>query len=108
VTRGELDPGLVGASVPVRMDRGEPQGALGLVMSRERFSLADEARLVARLQQAAARIATALPEAAAQEPARVMLDARTTRRATSASPSLGSHAEGSHRAAVAHRRARRA
>jgi DNA-binding IclR family transcriptional regulator len=56
VTRGELDPGLVGISVPVHIDPREPLGSLGLVMTRQRFAIADPARLVAMLSEAAARI----------------------------------------------------
>ncbi len=83
VTRGELDPGLVGTSVPVLVDRGQPPGSLGLVMSRQRFSLADEARLVARLVEAAARIEDALPAApgprvAVSAPSRRRADGRAT------------------------------
>ena len=65
VTRGELDPGLVGTGVPVLVDRGQPPGSLGVVMSKQRFALTDQARLVALLHEAAARIGAALPEAPA-------------------------------------------
>lgn len=71
VTRGELDPGLVGMSVPVLVDRGEPLGSLALVMSKQRFAIADRALLVRRLQQAAARIAAAVPDPEAGRPRRV-------------------------------------
>jgi DNA-binding IclR family transcriptional regulator len=69
-TRGELDPGLVGTSVPVRVDPAQPPGSLGLVMSRQRFSLTDESLIVSRLRAAADRITAALPDDAASPGAR--------------------------------------
>ena len=42
--------------MPVRIDPHEPLGSLGLVMTRQRFAIADSARLVAMLSEAAARI----------------------------------------------------
>jgi DNA-binding IclR family transcriptional regulator len=79
VTRGELDPGLVGTGVPVVVDRGQPPGSLGVVMSKQRFSITDEARLVALLQDAATRIGAALPEAPAPNRAPAPAPRRTSR-----------------------------
>jgi DNA-binding IclR family transcriptional regulator len=98
VTRGELDQDLVGTAVPVRVDRGQPCGSLGVVMSRRRFTLTDEARLVVRLQEAAARIADALPEAPGPQVATPVRAARTPRRkAPRATPSAAVRAERSRR-----------
>lgn len=60
VTLGELDPGLVGISVPVRMNAEKAPGALALVMSKQRYATLDVARVVDMLQDAAAQIESAV------------------------------------------------
>jgi DNA-binding IclR family transcriptional regulator len=60
ITHAELDPGLVGLSVPVVDADNGILAALGIVMSQQRFAIVDVARLVAMLHAAAQDIIDAL------------------------------------------------
>ncbi len=60
-SRGELDPGVGGAAMPVLNRNGELLGALTLVGTNEALMAAGECRLAAWLQEAVQRIKAALP-----------------------------------------------
>ena len=64
VTRGELDPGLVGIAVPMSSPAHRLTAALGFVVSKRRYETSDLARLASLLTAAATRIVAALPDAA--------------------------------------------
>jgi len=60
VTRGELDPDLVGTAVPVLNEDNQALGSLTLAMSAQRFNIADPRRLVELLNDAARRMGESL------------------------------------------------
>lgn len=63
VSRGELDPELVGVAVPlVARGEGDP-AALGVILSRQRFETIDEVALVARMHATAEAVARAVTNA---------------------------------------------
>jgi DNA-binding IclR family transcriptional regulator len=66
VSYGELDPGLVGIAVPLVSREHEVQAALGLIITRERFSGSDLERLLALLHDGVAQILAALGTPAAR------------------------------------------
>lgn len=65
VSLGELDPGLVGISVPLDTTPHKVPASLGLIMSAQRYALLDHARAIQLLAQVAETITIRLAQAAA-------------------------------------------
>ena len=57
---GELDPGLAGVAVPLRRPDDGSTAALGVILSKRRFSTTDVGAIVRRLQRTADEVARAI------------------------------------------------
>lgn len=71
VTRGELDPGLVGIGVPLASPEHRIIASLGLIIGKQRYAAFDEKRLATMIRAAADRIIANLPLPAGDVPAPV-------------------------------------
>lgn len=68
VTRGELDPGLVGIGVPLASPEHRIIASLGLIIGKQRYAAFDEKRLATLIRAAADRIIANLPLPAGDPP----------------------------------------
>ncbi len=66
---GELDPGLAGVAVPLPRPDDGSTAALGVILSKRRFSTTDVGAMVRRLQRTADEVARAIEAGASARPA---------------------------------------
>ncbi len=66
---GELDPGLAGVAVPLPRPDDDSTAALGVILSKRRFSTTDVAAMVRRLQRTADEVARAIEAGGSARPA---------------------------------------